>query len=69
MSESSPIRLTYSRSLWPALMQQARNVVAAHEGDRLCDYCIEPGDCGRLRGAQSRLADPEMLAAEQEERS
>lgn len=69
MSHPSPHGTILSRALWPELVRQSRRLVAAHDGNAMCDRCAGPGDCHRLRSAQGYLADPEMLAVEREARS
>ncbi|MFI6757941.1 hypothetical protein ACIBF5_02175 [Micromonospora sp. NPDC050417] len=55
------------RSVWPAMLGNARATVAAHEGGEECRLCpaYGRGRCARLRWARQMVADPEMLAAEQ----
>ena len=57
-----------SRYLWPALLGNARAIVAAHADGEECGLCpcYPAGDCARLRWASRLLADPEMLAVERE---
>jgi hypothetical protein len=69
MSQPTSPVTNLSRALWPELVRQSRRVVAVHAGNVMCDRCAGPGDCHRLRGAQTYLADPELLAAEREAQS
>lgn len=63
---SSPHGTMFGRDMWHLIVRRARNVVAAHADNKMCDRCAGPGDCHLLRSAQGYLADPEMLAAERE---
>lgn len=58
------------RVVWPAILGQARATVAAHDDGGECALCpAYPGRlCPRLVAAQRFVADPQMLAAEQEAR-
>ena len=64
MSHPSPRGTILSRYLWPQLLANSRSVLAAHANGDECGLCIEPGDCGRVRGAERYVADPVMLAVE-----
>jgi hypothetical protein len=64
VNHPSPHGTIVSRYLWPQLLANSRAIVAAHTNGNECGLCIEPGDCGRVRGARRYLADPVMLAVE-----
>ncbi|MGW4466056.1 hypothetical protein [Micromonospora sp. NPDC004704] len=58
----------FSPSLWPALLANTRRIVTRHESGEECEVCpcYRPGRCARLGAARRLLADPEIVAAEQE---
>lgn len=62
----SPHGTILNRDLWPALLAGARTTVREHAAGKLCNNCINAGDCGGLRQAQMYLSDPEMLRVEAE---
>ncbi|MFK3980936.1 hypothetical protein ACI2K4_11225 [Micromonospora sp. NPDC050397] len=69
MSAVDQHRLTIMpRSVWPAMLGNARATVAAHEGGEECRLCpaFPAGRCTRLAWARLIVADPEMLAAERQ---
>ncbi|MGW4464521.1 hypothetical protein [Micromonospora sp. NPDC004704] len=59
---------TYSRDLWPALLNNARLIVTRHENGEECNVCpcFKPGRCSRLRAVRHLLADPELRAVKQQ---